>query len=206
MPCAVNIRVEWGAPTLRCDRGWSRCCKYFQTGCKADLPSQPTACRASQLCTRSKVLYGQLHPRFYLVVVVAEARLCRRNIALVPRCRAGLYAPVMTLVLLLLPQSLMHHCREAIISQVPEMQGGFVRVPKISTGADGTPSSSVSSMDSSSVTSSSSSMSSSDDEGTPAAAAAASGEITEADLTQLHALDIRVGKVISCEPHPDADR
>lgn len=84
------------------------------------------------------------------------------------------------------------------------MQAGFVRVPKISTGADSTPSSSASSVDASS---SSSSLSSSDDEAPAAgAAAAASGEISEAELAQLHALDIRVGTIISCEPHPDADR
>lgn len=97
-------------------------------------------------------------------------------------------------------------CREAILAQVPEMQTGFVRVPKISTGADSTPSSTVSSTDG--AASSSSSMSSSDEEGAAAApaAAAASGEISEAELGQLQALDIRVGRIISCEPHPDADR
>jgi len=114
-------------------------------------------------------------------------------------------------LILLIPTALppaFGHNRDAIISQVPEMQGGLVRVPKISTGADSTPSSSVSSsMDGDSTASSSSSLSSSNDESSPAAAAAAaSGEISEAELAQLQALDIRVGKIISCEPHPDADR
>jgi tRNA-binding EMAP/Myf-like protein len=50
-------------------------------------------------------------------------------------------------------------------------------------------------------------MSSSDDEASPAAAAAAaSGEMSADELAQLQALDIRVGRIISCEQHPDADR
>ena len=95
------------------------------------------------------------------------------------------------------------------MSQVPEMQSGFVRVPKISTGADSIPASTTSSTDGlSTASSSSSSMSSSDEEGpaAAAAAAAASGEISEAELAQLQALEIRVGRIISCEQHPDADR
>lgn len=77
-----------------------------------------------------------------------------------------------------------------------------MRVPKISTGADTSANCVGSSMDSSSATSSS-------DDASPTAAAAAAaspGEVTAADLAQLHALDIRVGKIISCEQHPDADR
>jgi predicted regulator of Ras-like GTPase activity (Roadblock/LC7/MglB family) len=85
------------------------------------------------------------------------------------------------------------------------MQAGFVRVPKISTGADSTPASTTTSTDGLSTASSSSS--SSDEEGpAAAAAAAASGEVSEAELSQLQALEIRVGRIISCEQHPDADR
>jgi tRNA-binding EMAP/Myf-like protein len=49
-------------------------------------------------------------------------------------------------------------------------------------------------------------MSSSDDAAAPAASATASGEITADELAQLQALDLRVGRIISCEQHPDADR
>ncbi|KAF8059373.1 PMA1 [Scenedesmus sp. PABB004] len=90
--------------------------------------------------------------------------------------------------------------REAIMAAVPEQQGGFVRVPKISTGADTPPASS-----SSSSTSTSSSV---DDAPAAAAAAAAAGDaggVSEAERAALAALDIRVGRVLSCERHPDAD-
>jgi tRNA-binding EMAP/Myf-like protein len=96
------------------------------------------------------------------------------------------------------------------MQQVPEQQGGFVRVPKISTGADSAPASApasaTSSVDSAASTASGSS---SDAEAAGAAAAAdgdVSGPITADELASLQALDVRVGRIISCEPHPDADR
>lgn len=93
------------------------------------------------------------------------------------------------------------------MSQVPEQQAGFVRVPKISTGAD-TPTSSTATSSVDSPTSSSSSLSSSDDEATSSSSAAGdlSGPITAEEQAALEALDIRVGMIISCERHPDADR
>ncbi|KAF6260145.1 hypothetical protein COO60DRAFT_1269643 [Scenedesmus sp. NREL 46B-D3] len=51
------------------------------------------------------------------------------------------------------------------------------------------------------------SCSSSNEEAAGAAAAAGdvSGAITADELAALQALDVRVGRIISCEPHPDAD-
>jgi len=77
--------------------------------------------------------------------------------------------------------------RSELLSQVPSMEGHFVRVPKIATGQD-TVSSSV---DEAAATTSSSSSSSS--------------TATPEELAALAALDIRVGRIISCERHPDAD-
>lgn len=59
------------------------------------------------------------------------------------------------------------------------MEGEYVRVPKIATGADGAAS--------------------------PATAATAAS-VSEEELSQLAALEIRVGRILSCERHPDADR
>jgi tRNA-binding EMAP/Myf-like protein len=98
------------------------------------------------------------------------------------------------------------------MQQVPEQQGGFVRVPKISTGADSATAaaSATSSVDSAAATASTASWSSSDEEAAGAAAAGGdrdvSGPISSDELASLQALDVRVGRIISCEQHPDADR
>ncbi len=77
--------------------------------------------------------------------------------------------------------------RSELLSQVPSMEGPFVRVPKIATGQDG----------------------SVDGAADAEAAAAPSGSGAEAaspeELAALAALDIRVGRILSCERHPDAD-
>jgi hypothetical protein len=108
----------------------------------------------------------------------------------------------------LLPVLLPAAGRAAIMQQVPEQQGGFVRVPKISTGADSAAASATSSMDSSAATASTASWSSSEEEAAAAADAGAdvSGPISDDELAALQALDVRVGRIISCERHPDADR
>jgi hypothetical protein len=109
------------------------------------------------------------------------------------------------------------------MAQVPEQQGGLVKVPKIRTGAD-TPKA-ASSGDASSSNSSSSSMdtvssstlsSSSEDEITSSSSSSSSSGVANAasqgsaisdqELAALQALDIRVGRIISCERHPDAER
>jgi hypothetical protein len=81
------------------------------------------------------------------------------------------------------------------MNQVPDAHNGFVRVPKIATGAD--------SSSSSSSATASSTASSTDDES--AAASTGAAAISEAELAALQALDLRVGRIISCEPHPDAE-
>jgi tRNA-binding EMAP/Myf-like protein len=98
------------------------------------------------------------------------------------------------------------------MQQVPEQQGGFVRVPKISTGADSASAaaSGTSSVDSAASTASTASWSSRDEEAASAAARGddgdVSGPISADELALLQALDVRVGRIISCEQHPDADR
>lgn len=77
------------------------------------------------------------------------------------------------------------------MAQVPAMEGAFVRVPKIATGQD-----TIDESDAAATTSSSSSSSN----GSGAASNASSEE-----LASLAALDIRVGRILSCERHPDAD-
>jgi hypothetical protein len=102
----------------------------------------------------------------------------------------------------------LHLLRAAIMQQVPEQQGGFVRVPKISTGADSAPASAAASATSSvdsAASTATASWSSSDDEAA-AAAADVSGPVTAEEAAALQALDVRVGRIISCERHPDADR
>jgi hypothetical protein len=62
------------------------------------------------------------------------------------------------------------------------MEGAFVRVPKIATGQDAA------------------------DEAASAAASAPAGAApSPEELAAIAALDIRVGRILSCERHPDAD-
>lgn len=123
------------------------------------------------------------------------------------------------------------------MQQVPEQQGGFVRVPKISTGADSA-GSAGSSMDAGAgrmattpqvsdevlaavedslkeLTNMSLAESYALDmeqgirvltEEEVAALAAVPEPLSEEEVAALQALDVRVGRIISCEPHPDADR
>ncbi|KAI8473037.1 MAG: tRNA-binding protein [Monoraphidium minutum] len=75
--------------------------------------------------------------------------------------------------------------REELLAQVPAMEGSFVRVPKIATGQDAA-----------------------DGAAAAVAAASSSGGAAAAapeELSALEALDIRVGRILSCERHPDAD-
>lgn len=95
------------------------------------------------------------------------------------------------------------------MSQVPEQQAGFVRVPKITTGAD-TPTNSTATSTADTL-SSSSSLSSSDIDSTSSSSSSAGGvdvggAISDQEQVALEALDIRVGRIVSCERHPDAER
>ena len=81
--------------------------------------------------------------------------------------------------------------RADVVAQAPAMEGAFVRVPKIGTGGD--------SIDGGS------SSSGSDDAAASASAAAAAGAPSPEELAAVAALDIRVGRIVSCERHPDAD-
>jgi methionine--tRNA ligase beta chain len=74
------------------------------------------------------------------------------------------------------------------MAQVPAMQGAFVRVPKIATGQN-----TVDEADGGAVAASAS------------GGAAASSSASPEELIALSALDIRVGRILSCERHPDAD-
>lgn len=132
--------------------------------------------------------------------------------------------------------------RAAIMQQVPEQQGGFVRVPKISTGADSAAASSAAGSAGSSMDAGAGRMATtpqvSDEvlaavedslkeltnmslaesyaldmkqgirvltEEEVAALAAVPEPLCEEEVAALQALDVRVGCIISCEPHPDAD-
>ena len=88
---------------------------------------------------------------------------------------------------------------------VPKKEGAYVSVPKITTGADA-PASTASSSSSMSSSSSSSMSSVEGDVATSSSSSRVSGDISAEELAALHALDLRVGKIISCERHPDADR
>lgn len=76
--------------------------------------------------------------------------------------------------------------RVDIMAQVPAMEGPFVRVPKIATGQD-----TIDEADTAAASSS----------GSSSTAAAPAPE----ELAAMGALDIRVGRILSCERHPDAD-
>ncbi|GBF97673.1 aminoacyl tRNA synthase complex-interacting multifunctional [Raphidocelis subcapitata] len=80
--------------------------------------------------------------------------------------------------------------REELLAQVPAMEGPFVRVPKIATGQD--------SADAGDAAPSSSGAAA-------AAAGAAAAAASPEELAALAALDIRVGRILACERHPDAD-
>jgi hypothetical protein len=95
-------------------------------------------------------------------------------------------------------------CRAEVLAMVPDKEGPFAKVPKIATGAD-TPTT-ASTDEATSSSSVSSSMSSTDGSSSSEAAAGASGEISAAELAQLAALDLRVGVILSCEQHPEADK
>eukprot|EP00879_Flechtneria_rotunda_P029046 GHRR01031305.1.p1 GENE.GHRR01031305.1~~GHRR01031305.1.p1 ORF type:complete len:238 (+),score=94.32 GHRR01031305.1:582-1295(+) len=93
------------------------------------------------------------------------------------------------------------------MSQVPDQHHGFVKVPKITTGADAASSRSSSAVSSIDTLSDSSPATSSSEDGVSSSSEsrALQARITPEELTALQALDIRVGRILSCERHPDAD-
>lgn len=77
------------------------------------------------------------------------------------------------------------------MAQVPAMEGAFVRVPKIATGQD-----SVDAADAAGPSGAATAA---------GAGAAGAAEATPEEVAAVGALDIRVGRILSCERHPDAD-
>lgn len=75
--------------------------------------------------------------------------------------------------------------REALMAQVPDREGAFVKVPKITNTGDAAATAAAAS---------------STDSGDDAAS------VPPDEVKLLGMLDIRVGRVLSVEPHPDADR
>lgn len=87
--------------------------------------------------------------------------------------------------------------RDKLFAMVPSTQGNYVKAAKITTGAD------ADFMQASTSSAPAAATPAAGDSGTPAAPS--SGGPSPEDLAALQALDIRVGKILSCEKHPDAD-
>lgn len=71
--------------------------------------------------------------------------------------------------------------RGELLAAVPAMEGAFVRVPKIATGQDAP------------------------DAGEAAPSSSGAAAASPEEVAALAALDIRVGRILACERHPDAD-
>lgn len=92
-------------------------------------------------------------------------------------------------------------CRAQLLAQAPQTENTYVRVPKTAGGGDGEAAAAAKPAAAAAPAAA------------PAAAAAASSDaaaapaaVPEVPLEAVHALDIRVGRIISCERHPDAER
>ena len=86
--------------------------------------------------------------------------------------------------------------RAELIAQVPSLEGPYVRVPKIATGGDSVDSGGGAAAGAEGRSSGVASTS-----GGSGGVAAASAE----EVAAIAGLDIRVGRILSCEQHPDAD-
>mmetsp|Transcript_40230 Transcript_40230/g.89310 ORF Transcript_40230/g.89310 Transcript_40230/m.89310 type:complete len:347 (+) Transcript_40230:29-1069(+) len=91
-----------------------------------------------------------------------------------------------------------YFARAELLAQAPATEKNYVKVPKVGTGSNGEAASGSAAAPATAAA--------------PAAApTAAAGDIKaaadagSADMDALHALDIRVGKIVSCERHPDAE-
>ncbi|KAF5829872.1 hypothetical protein DUNSADRAFT_15409 [Dunaliella salina] len=104
-------------------------------------------------------------------------------------------------------EPVMYANREDLLAMAPASEKQMFRVPRTATGADEEPAAAPSSSSSSSSggdpqPSSSSSSSSS---GRSSAGPSDAGPSEAAQLEALQVMDFRVGKIVSCEKHPEAD-
>ncbi|PNW79724.1 hypothetical protein CHLRE_08g364650v5 [Chlamydomonas reinhardtii] len=93
-----------------------------------------------------------------------------------------------------------YEARAQLLAQAPQTENTYVRVPKTAGGGDGEAAAAAKPAAAAAPAAA------------PAAAAAASSDaaaapaaVPEVPLEAVHALDIRVGRIISCERHPDAE-
>lgn len=90
----------------------------------------------------------------------------------------------------------LHEARAELVAMAPGLDQGYVRVPKITTGADA---------EAASAAASTAAAAAGDKKAASAPTADVSGPPDEKELAAFGALDIRVGKILECEKHPDAD-
>ncbi|GAX75950.1 hypothetical protein CEUSTIGMA_g3393.t1 [Chlamydomonas eustigma] len=116
-------------------------------------------------------------------------------------------------------QPVLHEARSEVLALAPSVERGYIRVPKTGIGADSLGASAGSGAEETNVTSSSSPglapITVSEPVATSVNAAAntvaevedraLSAPPTKEELEAFQALDLRVGKIVSCEKHPDAD-
>lgn len=95
----------------------------------------------------------------------------------------------------------LHEARADLLAMSPSLEKSYVRVPKIGTGADAQPSDAADA----SATPSAAAAEAAAPKPTAAAHVDMGAPPTPSDLAAFHALDLRVGKIVSCEKHPEAD-
>ncbi|KAG2493882.1 hypothetical protein HYH03_007819 [Edaphochlamys debaryana] len=95
-----------------------------------------------------------------------------------------------------------YEARAQLLAQAPSTEGSYVRVPK-TAGGDGGEATAAAAKPAAAAAAAAPAAGAAAAAAAPAAAAAAAPAGPSAEA--VGALDIRVGKIVSCEPHPDAE-
>ncbi|KAG2445557.1 hypothetical protein HXX76_000171 [Chlamydomonas incerta] len=102
-----------------------------------------------------------------------------------------------------------YEARAQLLAQAPQTENTYVRVPKTAGGGDGDAAAAAAAAAKSAAAAPvpAAAAAAAAPAAAPAAGAgaAAPAAATEVPLEAVHALDIRVGRIVSCERHPDAE-